>query len=154
MTNNQPDSKRFTVHLAPKVLECLGRDDMLGLSGRISEVSMRYRALFAEATPTLTEGQWCAICDALNGTWLICEGRDGGADPVRHAFANVADGAAEGLGEKWNVDALALAQVLRDLPYAAQAAVCEVVRRFWHHPKLNDLSTPELLREAGARLAD
>lgn len=148
------DSKRFTVHLPPKALEALGRDDMIGLSGRITEVAMRYRALLDDATPTLTEAQWCAICDVLNGTWLICDDIDGRGDPVQGAWASVADAEEDGMGEKWNVDVSALAAALRDLPYAGQAAVCEVVRRFWKHPGLNDLPTVDLLKACGARLAD
>lgn len=156
MTSRPPQSeaKRFTVWLPPKALEALGKDDMIGLSGRITEVAMRYRALLDDATPTLTEAQWSAICDVLNGTWLICEDIDGRGDPVQSAWVDVADCDEDGMAEKWNVDMLALAATLRDMPYAGQAAVCEVVRRFWKHPGLNDLATVDLLKACGARLAD
>ena len=147
-------AKRFTVHLPAHALEALGMDPDQGLSGRISETALRYRALLDDAVPTLTEGQWCAVCDALNGYWLLMESRDGWSDPVRTAWANVADADGDGLGEKWNVDALALAKTLEAMPYVQQAAVCDVVRRFWKHPKLNELPTADLLREAGARLVD
>ena len=74
MTTKPPPSeaKRFTVHLPPKALEALGRDDMIGLSGRITEVAMRYRALLAPAMTTPTANQWSAICDVPNGTGFIC----------------------------------------------------------------------------------
>lgn len=147
-------AKRFTVHLPAHALEALGMDPDQGLSGRISETALRYRALLDDAMPTLTEGQWCAVCDALNGYWLLMESRLGWSDPVRTAWANVADADEDGLGEKWNVDALALAKTLEAMPYVQQAAVCDVVRRFWRHPKLNELPTADLLREAGARLVD
>jgi hypothetical protein len=148
------EAKRFTVHLPPKALDALGKDDMIGLSGRITEVAMRYRALLDDAMPTLTQAQWCAICDVLNGTWLICEDIEGRGDPVRSVWVSVADSAEDGTGEKWNVDVPALAATLRDMPYASQAAVCEVVRRFWKHPGLNDLATVDLLRQCGARLVE
>lgn len=166
MTTKLPPSKakRFTVHLPPQALEALGKDDMIGLSGRITEVAMRYRALLDDAMPRLTQAQWCAtidvlkptwlIFDVLKGAWLICDDIDGRGDPVQGAWARVADSAEDGTGEKWNVDVLDLADTLRDMPYASQAAVCEVVRRFWKHPGLNDLATVDLLRQCGARLVE
>lgn len=156
MTTKPPPSeaKRFTVHLPPKALEALGKDDMIGLSGRITEVAMRYRALLDDAMPTLTENQWSAICDVLNGTWLICEDIERRGDPVRTTWASIADSAEDGVAEKWNIDPLALAATLRGMPYASQAAVAEVVRRFWNHPGLNDLATVDLLRQCGARLVE
>ncbi len=156
MTTKPPPSeaKRFTVHLPPKALEALGRDDMIGLSGRITEVALRYRALLDDAMPTLTEAQWSAICDVLNGTWLICDDIERTGDPVHSIWASIADSDEDGTGEKWNIDPLALAATLRDMPYASQAAVAEVVRRFWKHPGLNDLPTADLLRQCGARLVE
>ncbi len=100
---------------------------------------------------TLTEAQWCAVVDALNGFYLIAEHVDAAADPVRTAWINIED--FDGLGEKWNVDAAALARQVRDMSYPQQAALCDVVRRFWKHPKLNDLDPADLLRACGARLA-
>ena len=67
---------------------------------------------------------------------------------VRYAWASVAD--CEGLGEKWDVDADALAQRLRTAPLAEQVSVAEVVQRFWAHP---DLPTREALETAGARVS-
>ncbi|MCA3302441.1 MAG: hypothetical protein INF98_09750, partial [Roseomonas sp.] len=140
--------------LPAHALDALGMDPDQGLSGRITETALRYRALLDAAVPDLTESQWCAICDALNGYWLVMESSDRWSDPVLSAWANVQDAEADGLGEKWNVDVGGLAHLLGAMPYVQQAAVCDVVRRFWKHPKLNDLPTAELLRQAGAHLAD
>jgi hypothetical protein len=149
-------SKRFTVHLAEPALQALGQDADLGLSGRITEVALRFAALIDDGMPAFTAAEWCALCDSLNGYFLIYDhGTGSDMDPARHAWANVAD-AADGpdrLGEKWNVDGRALALRMRDMPYLQQVAACEVVRRFWRDPQLNDLDEVDLLRKVGARLA-
>lgn len=145
-------AKRFTVHLPAHALEALGMDPDQGLSGRITETALRLRALLDDAMPTLTEAQWCAVVDALNGYYLIAEHVDAAADPVRTAYANIED--FEGLGDKWNVDAAALARQVQAMSYPQQAALCDVVRRFWKHPKLNELDAADLLRACGARIAD
>ena len=144
-------TRRLSLHLPQVALDALspGPDDTL--AGRITEVALRHRALLTEATPSLTEAQWCACADALNGYWLLCESAEPTADPVRHVWAEIAD--TDGLGDKWNIDAQALSELLVDMPYAAQAAVCDVVRRFWQHPDLNKLDAADLLRACGARIA-
>lgn len=145
-------TRRLSLHIPQIALDALDAGPDESLAGRITEVALRHRAILADATPTLTLPQWCAVADALNGYWLLCESAEPTADPARHAWAEIAD--AEGLGDKWNIDAQHLAQQLRDMPYAGQAAVCQVVRRFWQHPELNTLDERELMTLAGARIAD
>jgi hypothetical protein len=44
-------------------------------------------------------------------------------------WANIAD--SPELDEKWGVDRMALAEKVRDLSFAEQCSVAEVVRAFW-----------------------
>ena len=116
-------------------------------SGRLNTVAERYAYVVQRDCPALTEAEWCAICDALNGYWL--DGGDSGAG-VRLAWAEIEDAdRLDGLGAKWDVDANALALRLRDATAGQQVAVAEVVQRFWQRP---ELPTAEALRLAGARI--
>ena len=117
-------------------------------SGRLNTIAERYSYVVERDTPELSEAQWCAICDALNGYWL--NGGDSGAG-VRLAWAEIEDAdRLDGLGAKWGVDAGALAGWLREATAGQQVAVAEVVQRFWQHP---DLPAREALELAGAKLA-
>ena len=117
-------------------------------SGRLNTVAERYTYIVERDCPVLSEAQWCAICDALNGYWL--SGGDSGAG-VRLAWAEIEDAdRLGGLGARWGVDALALAAWLREATAGQQVAVAEVVQRFWQHP---DLQAREALELAGAKLA-
>lgn len=116
-------------------------------SGRLNTVAERYAYIVDRDCPTLTEAQWCAICDALNGYWM--DSGDSGAG-VRLAWAEVEDAdRLNGLGDKWDVDARDLSAQLRDMTAGQQVAVAEVVQRFWGH---SDLPTHEALDKAGARM--
>lgn len=118
-------------------------------SGRLNTVAERYAYVVERDCPTLSEAQWCAICDALNGYWM--DAGDSGAG-VRLAWAEIEDAdRLNGLGQKWGVDAHALATLLRDSTAGQQVAVAEIVQRFWGH---SDLPTREALAKAGARIAD
>lgn len=117
-------------------------------SGRLNTIAERYSYVVERDTPELSEAQWCAICDALNGYWI--NGGDSGAG-VRLAWAEIEDAdRVAGLGEKWGVDAMALAAWLRGATAGQQVAVAEVVQRFWKHP---DLPPRAALDLAGAKLA-
>jgi hypothetical protein len=142
-------AKRFTVHLPAHALDALGMDPDQALSGRITETALRYRALLDEAMPTLTEGQWRLICDALKGLDLVMDRID--MDRVQSTPQHLD---RPGLGEKWNVDAQALQRWMMNSPYVQQVAICDVVRNFWHLSRLHGLPDADSLRQAGARLAD
>lgn len=116
-------------------------------SGRLNTVAERYTYVVERDCPTLSEAQWCAVCDALNGYWM--DAGDSGAG-VRLAWAEIEDAdRLNGLGEKWSVDAHALAMQLRDMSAGQQVAVAEVVQRFWAH---SALPTREALDKAGAKI--
>lgn len=116
-------------------------------SGRLNTVAERYAYVIERDCPKMTEAEWCAVCDALNGYWMDIGDLGVG---VRMAWAEIEDAdRLNGLGEKWGVDAHAIAMRLRDSTAGQQVAVAEVVQKFWNH---SDLPTPEALEMAGARI--
>lgn len=118
-------------------------------SGRLNTVAERYLDVVRRDCPALTEQEWCAVCDALNGHWW--EGGDGGVG-VRMAWASVSDAdRLDGLGAKWGVDAQALAARMQCMSAGEQVALAEVVERFWQHC---ELPAAEALAKAGARLVE
>jgi hypothetical protein len=141
-------SRRATIYLSDAAEAALG-PEAENLSGRINSMLIRYEGIRADACPTLTEAEWSAIVDVLNGTWLMAEHTD--ADPARHLWAEMAD--SPEMAEKWGIDIEELVITLRNQPYAARIAIVEVATRFWKSPNLNAASTSDLLREAGARIA-
>jgi len=142
-------ASRTTIYLPDAVEEVLGPDQAEGRSGRITTILLRYREMVASSTPALTEAEWCAVCDALNGTILDARA---GADPLRLLWAEIADAdRLDGLGAKWGIDAPALVTRLQEMGYPELVAVAEVVARFWSR---TDLPRLEALRQAGARLAE
>lgn len=112
----------------------------------------RYSQCWREAVPALASGEWMLICDALNSTWR--SGSVAGTD-IAHALPmEIRETAADGLGEKWGVDIPALADRLAALPFAARAAIIEVVDRFWIATAGGIQTHAELLAAAGARIAE
>lgn len=112
----------------------------------------RYGQCWREAVPALASGEWMLICDALNSTWR--SGAVAGTD-IAHALPmEIRETAADGLGEKWGVDIPALSDRLAALPFAARAAIVEVVDRFWIATAGGIQTHAELLAEAGARIAE
>jgi hypothetical protein len=102
----------------------------------------RYHEVVRQSVPALTESEWMACCDALNGVWLC--------DPLTGPgtlWAEIADAdVLNGLGVKWGIDAQELARRLRAAPYASALAVIDVVERLWADPGAH---FPTKLREWG-----
>lgn len=99
-----------------------------GASHVVNAVAARYLAVTAASLPALTEAEWMATADTLNGTWL-----DEGT--IRYVAAEIADAdRLNGLGAKWGIDAQALARHLGAAPYAVRLAVVEIVERLWAQP--------------------
>ena len=142
---------KLTLRLPGDVVQALREiAEPWGLSARTTEIVRLHVEIIRTSTPEFALNEWSAICDALNG-WALLGGDAMGATS---AWMNVHDAATgDALGEKWEIDAFALAHRMRDLPYPAAVAVCEVVRRFWASPRLNRLGSRELLLSVGARLA-
>lgn len=142
-------TNRTTIYLGEplkRLLDAAGRENR---SGRINTMAECYAEIVADELKRLdlSRGEWCAIADANNGGWGPFAGQ--GLADAQLAWANVAD-ADENLGEKWGIDHDALIVKLRAMSAAQRIAVYEVVSRFWCHPRLNKLSTTEVLQQAGA----
>ena len=111
-------------------------------SARVNTVAAEWLAMVADLAPTLTEPQWMAVLDALNGTAL----NDDAA--LRHAWAEVQE--SEGLGEKWAIDQAALTAVIKALDRLRLFALREIVARYW---ELAGGHTPAIaLKLAGAKV--
>lgn len=120
-----------------------------GVSGIVNTVADRYRECLRRSVPVLTEAEWMAVADALNGVWLA-----GDASHLAVVWAEIEDtDRLNGLGAKWGIDALALARRLRELPYAGLLAVVDVVERLWQDPGADwAVRLRDLLAHTPARL--
>jgi hypothetical protein len=120
-------ARKLGVYMSPD-LEALvkGRENHDSLSGRIGTVAERYREIMRRHKPDLTEAEWNACRDALNGVWL----RD--ANSINLIWADIADtDRYDGLGSKWRIDGQALANRIRNMPYAQIVALVEDVETWW-----------------------
>lgn len=141
-------SRRLTLYVSDDSQAVIGPDNpSTSKAGRINSIIQRYGAITREAMPEFSEHEWCAICDANNGAIL-----DDMPQTVAYIWANVHD--TPGLGDKWGIDQDALVKKLHKLTIAEKCAVAEVITAFWRSNDLNSASNEELLREAGARLAE
>lgn len=102
-----------------------GRQEMDSLSGRLSTVAERYAWIIEEHKPELTEAEWNACRDSLNGTFL----KD--MFTLKLVWANVDDADDDGLGEKWGIDAKALARRIREMKPAELVSLVESVEAWW-----------------------
>lgn len=94
-----------------------------GLASALLNTAMeRYQMVLERSLPRLTVPEWCAVFDA-------CDGVQWESTRLHLAWAHMLD--AAGLGGKWGIDQEALAQHLRQLPYASQVAVVDASERFW-----------------------
>lgn len=140
--------KRRTIYVGEGIARALGariEQEDGSFSGAVNGIAGRYADIVERSMPEYTEREWCAICDANNGSWFL----DSFSPPL--IWANVAD--TPEIGEKWEIDADSLVSRLRALTYCQSAAVVDVIERFWASPRLNTLSNRDLLTEAGAKIA-
>lgn len=126
-------SRSLRIHLAPDALEALKLGDTDTLSGRIAEVARRFWPLVQASIPDLTTREWCAIFDVLNGAHMVPEMNES----MGVVMVNSADGMvlsmadSPEMGEKWDIDHLALVRKLDAMSVAQRIAVAEVARCFW-----------------------
>ena len=124
-------SKRTTIHIPAAIVDILDldRDADSGesLSGRITLIVDRYADIVSRHTPALSEGEWKAVMDVMNGYFAGI----GNPDAPRWIWASVSDACTGDLAEKWQIDGPALVEKLRAMDYAAGVAVSEIARRFW-----------------------
>lgn len=116
-------------------------------SGRLNYLLELGDAALRQSAPALTAGQWLAVCDALRTHFHTYA--EGWANVLASAWHSVADAGPE-CDEKWNVTCTALAAQLQAMPVIQQAAVLEVVRRFWALPAGD--SYEAMLATAGANV--
>lgn len=133
--------ERVTFYVGEPITALLEQAGADNRSRRLNAVVQRYSAIVAEELSQLrfTRNEWCAICDANNGTMMD--------DDIgwRHPWANVWD-AGDELDEKWEIDRESLVRRMRALNLAGQAAITEVVERFWDRSRQQ--RTPETHTEA------
>lgn len=122
-------SARRTVHLSPEAQTIIGQGQHMSLSGRINSIIHQYGAICTDACPALTQGEWCAICDVLNGTWLQAETSH--VTPGRWIGHELAEAVEDGTGEKWGIDLRDLARRVNAMDLPAKIALTEVVVKFW-----------------------
>lgn len=96
----------------------------------VNTVIDRYQEVVARSIPELSESEWMACADALDGIALW---RDAGHPAMVWAKVEGADQLSD-LGAKWGIDAPALVARLRALPYAQSVALVDVVERLWADP--------------------
>jgi len=104
-------------------------------SQRINEVIARLNYVRYSHLPKFSRAEWSAIFDANNG------GPFPGSKPeaiLTGIWANVADcHRLDALGEKWEVDCMAIVKRLRNLTPAEAMSVAESCRYFWDFCHLN-----------------
>ena len=120
--------------------------DVSGLLGRINTICERYADIVSSDYAEFTLEEWCAICDSLNGVII------GSADTAMDVYDAIMDAEHDrDLGRRWDVDAMALATRLTELPFAQFYSALEVVSSFWIHKKNGNWKSHEdLLEAAGA----
>lgn len=119
-------------------------------SARLNDVAELFALIVANDCPALTELQWRAVCDALTGEYL----RDASALWLAQQVGGIVRVAwHDGSGEDWGIDALALAEQLRNSTAGQRVAVAEIVDRYRRHMAKPGMTPTEALRLAGARIA-
>lgn len=115
-------------------------------SGLINTVAARYAEVCRRHCPTLTVQEWCACFDALNGVWLQSQASEE-AGLLTAVWAEVYDAdRLDGLGDKWSIDARALAERIRDMGYAEVVALVDAVERWWARDWPDGTSREESVR--------
>jgi hypothetical protein len=120
-------------------------------SGRVNTIIGRYKAMVEENMPELSVNEWCAICDANNGTHMLADFNEN--DPARWAWMNVADSEPSEMKEKWALDNLELARKMKSMSFIEQCAVMEVIQKFWENSGQQYANYTEMLTAAGAKIA-
>lgn len=120
-------TKRTTIYLNPPIAAQL-RPGTESVSGRLGSICDRYGEIRRRAriAQRFSEAELNALRDCCNGTFF---------DPAQlidgAVLANFEDSLADGLAEKWGIDAEHLAARLATLPYHDQVALVEDIEAFW-----------------------
>lgn len=142
-----PISIRLGPDLQDRIEERIGTYDRTYVIER--DLSRYYDMLRRElASAGLSIDEACYLCDLLNGTLLE-------PTSVRFLWAEVLDGdLLNGLGQKWNVDAQALAAKLKECSQAQCLAITDAAERFWSGPYREDSTREAVAKVFGIRLSE
>lgn len=119
------ETKRLTVYPDPRALVVLGQS-----APTLNRALESWARVVGEATEELklSRSQWNYLADCLNGhVFDSLTGPGALGAEVRDAERY------DGFGEKWDVDAVALAEITTALSWEATAAVIAAVQFFWEH---------------------
>lgn len=99
-------------------------------SAKINTICDRYLMMVLTGAPAWTQEQWEAVADALAGCRLV-----GDTDELlyplhKHVRAIIADAAQHGLGDRFGIDASALAEEVTGATIAQIVAIVEIVERY------------------------
>lgn len=129
------------------LLASVRAEDCGSRSWRISNAVERYQAIVEHDMPTLTVGEWCAILDTLNGTFL---------EPllIQCIWMEIADHEPGFLEQKWGIDRNVLIERLKVMPLGSLMAIAEVVQQFWSSGNFRTNETyEEVLTRLGAKVS-
>ena len=135
-TRKKSDARRSSVYLQQSIIDALELPERSesdeSMSARMSfMIDVAYK-IGNESDPNLTQNEWLAICDALNGHWYSYE--RGVESVLRSAIMSIHDSFIE-LDEKWSVDCRALAIKIAEMSLAQRFSVVQIARRFWSDKK-------------------
>ena len=85
----------------------------------------RYLAVIGHSLPDLSSAEWCMVLDSQLGVWLSDEP---GVLLVGETTLETMD--EDELDKKWGVDAGRMREIMSNLTYAEQQAVCEFIEVF------------------------
>ncbi len=144
---------RHTIHVPDSIesIIAIKEGSAESYSGRVGYLISLADILMREQMPELTASEWCALVDANTST---SHQYSMGVQPVLSGlWHNLFDFAPEG-DQKWGVDCVALARRMQAMPIASQAAVFEIVKRFWTRDDIVNSagSYDEAFRALGARV--
>lgn len=144
--------RKSTIYISTAAEGIIGTlDEGDSISGRINSIITRYGEITSRDCPTLTVGEWLAIIDILNGTWREADTPQN--DIARYLWAEIEDAIADGINDKWDIDAADLSKRVRAMTYGQQCAIIEVACRFWRgHDSQEWASDADRLKHFGARL--
>ena len=131
MDTDTPQARGLSITLDKETLEMVDARDSGGRSATIRRMLGWYAAIVELERPELSEGEWSAIRDVLNGTFLAVE--PGALRMMAGALAiEVDDALPDGLAEKWHVDGGALVTRLSEMSFSERVAVIDDAIRFWN----------------------
>lgn len=114
----------------------------------VNTICDRYSEMIAHYTPALTENEWLALCDVLNGYMT-----DDIKQAARGLHWSLSDGISmDGLGEKWDIDAT-FCEYIKDAEFAEKIAIIHVCQVFWSLKAGEGEEFRSLLERAGAKIS-